>query len=311
MIDLINVGILSYNRPKLLMESVESLEKSGLKANQIYILDNGSDISKMASIKKKLGSRVIWLGLEKNIGYASNFSRLFKISNAKYLMALHDDDIILEKTLITQLSILENNEIDILSCNGYVLDENSRLLKKKILRDYYSKDLIFFNNSTEIASHIMNDSCVPFSPIIFRNSTTRDYALKMKDYEDQFKQTLDAAFLHDLSDKLKIVLNMKPLYGCRVHSGQDSNLMDDFYNKKLIKHFYYKSKGSEIEINNLKKKIKKVYTSNLIVELIKYLISLKFDFAIKKYRSSIKEFLTLKFIGLFIYKNFYERFKNK
>ena len=310
MIELLNVGILSYNRPKLLLESVESLEKAGLQANQIYILDNGSDIRKMESIKNKLNTRVIWIGLKKNIGYASNFSRLFKISNAKYLMALHDDDIILENTLETQLSILENNQIDILSCNGYVLDENSVLHNKKILKNFYNKDLILFNNSTKIASHIMDDSCIPFSPIIFRNSTTKEFALKMKDYENHFKQTLDAAFLHDLSDKLKIALNMKPLYGCRVHSGQDSNIMDDFYINKLIKHFYYNSNGSEIEITNLKNKIKKVYTSNLLTEIIKYIISLKFDFVIKKFRTSMKEFLTIKFIGFFIYRNFYARFKN-
>jgi hypothetical protein len=297
MIDLINIGILSYNRPIFLRQCIISLEKAGLNKNQIFVFDNGSDNKLMKDSKVEFKNRVQWFGNETNVGYAKNFTRIFSTSNAKYLMALHDDDIIFNNTLPIQLSILEkNSNIDILSCNGFKVNDENVVSNIEILETENKNDLLVFENSSEFASHIFDNSCVPFSPIIFRNSTVKKYALKMVDYEKKYAQCLDAGFLHDMSDKINVALNMKPLYGCRVHENQDSKIMDKTFINIINTEFYYNSIGTDLQIRNLKNKIRKTYTVNFIIDQIKNILNLNIKYFIYLNNTALKELFSKNFL---------------
>jgi len=95
--------------------------------------------------------------------------------------------------------------------------------------DHYCDDLIEFMDAmawpqvsfvgsslgTRVALKYASNSCIPFSPTIYRF----DVASKVKLKED-FEKVVDAVFFCDLAEYGLIAYQTNPLYECRLHAGQ-------------------------------------------------------------------------------------------
>jgi glycosyltransferase involved in cell wall biosynthesis len=275
----ITVFVLSYCRPLYLAESVSSLLALNLSKDQIIILDNGSPQELMENFLEEYSSFVTWIGSQKNNGVAWNLKRAFSLANKKYFMVLHDDDCLIEHSIEEQLIILNKNpSLAAISSNGYIIDSSGMRNGSLVLPNMPKQGVRYFYNSSQIAAHVYGDSCIPFSPTIYRTSAVKIVAENIVSWSSHFGPVADVILQMELADSIgPIGLNFEPLYECRKHLDQDSTYIDEIWNRRLREYCTQLCRGSNIELKAIKKQIPKAYTFTFVYHLIKSIFSLKFS----------------------------------
>jgi hypothetical protein len=201
------------------------------------VFDNGSEKRVFEHVKDLLNDKVLWIGADINRSFLWNFQRAMNACDTQYLMMLHDDDRLCENFLESQVQLLKDNEkISAVSCNGYLIDEKGRRIGKTITPTKGTESVESFTSSGQVALKYASNSCIPFSPTIYRSDIARKVSLR-----DEFEKVVDAVFFCDLADNQAIAYQTRPLYECRLHAGQDSthfslDLMNDlgkFYSSRV------------------------------------------------------------------------------
>ena len=245
----VTVSILSYNRPEYLREALLSVLSQTMPPNKICIYDNGSETRVYEHVKDLLSERVIWQGADFNRPFIWNFQRAMHGCDTRYVMMLHDDDRLCANFLQSQVELLEKNKnIIALSCNGHLIDENGERIGKTVTSTKRVESVEHFSCGGQVALKYASNSCIPFSPTIYRF----DVASKVKLKED-FDKVVDAVFFCDLAEYGLIAYQTNPLYECRLHAGQDSthfpfdllNRLESFYGSRKC------SNESEIYLLNI------------------------------------------------------------
>lgn len=232
MLDL-TVCIMSYNRSVYLREAVCSVISQTKQPKKIVIYDNGSDKSVFESIEEFLERGVQWIGAEVNHPFVWNFNRALFDSETRYIMMLHDDDRLCPSFLETQIGLLEaNDSLVAVSCNGYFIDKTGYKTGETLVPTVIGMPVEFFTCSGQVALKYASNSCIPFSPTIYRSSVVGSVK-----FREEFGKVCDAVYFCDLADIGSIAYQITPLYECRLHSGQDSsyfpydlmNQLEEFY----------------------------------------------------------------------------------
>lgn len=133
---LVTVAIPFYNAQRHLAEAIESVINQTYQDWNLILLDDGSTDDSLAIAKKYASTddRISLLsdGENKNLGY-----RLNQISlevKTKYLARMDADDIMHPNRLSRQIEILENNnEIDVLGTNAYIINLDSQVIGIRFL----------------------------------------------------------------------------------------------------------------------------------------------------------------------------------
>jgi glycosyltransferase involved in cell wall biosynthesis len=278
----ITIYIASFNRPKYLLEAVKSIEIQGIPADRIIVLDNNSDVLGMPEVKDKLKGRVKWVGAQENRGAWWNFERAFIDNKSEFMMVMHDDDRLIDGFIGEQSDILSSNpSISAISCNGFKINSSGDRLNGYLIAETNTAKKKYFCNSAQVGLHTFNDSCIPPSPMIYRSSVVKDLVMKLKIYRKQFDQTTDVALNMLIADTGTLVLNMNPLYECRIHDLQDSSRLFHESEKYLRDYSISKLNGSERELKAVKKAVKSNYTYGVIYGMIKSIINLDFNKSIE------------------------------
>lgn len=242
----VTVCILSYNRPVFLREALLSVMAQTRKPRKIAIYDNGSNRDVYENIKDILGERVQWVGAEVNHTVIWNFTRAMHECETRYVMMLHDDDRLYPDFIETQIALLEKNaECVAASCNGFFIDETGKKIGGTLTRVIANNPVEKFTCSGQVALRYAGNSCIPFSPSIYRTQIARTVK-----FREGFEKVCDAVFFCDLADIGTIAYQTAPLYECRVHSGQDStnfpfeliNRLDDFFESRRCQNEAEKAK---------------------------------------------------------------------
>jgi glycosyltransferase involved in cell wall biosynthesis len=278
----ITIYITSYNRPKYLLEAVKSIEIQGVPADRIIVLDNCSDVLGMPVVKDKLQGRVKWVGSQENRGTWWNFERAFIDNKSEFMMVMHDDDRLIADFLDEQSNILSSNpSISAVSCNGFKINSIGDRFSGYLIADTNTEKRKYFCNSAQVGLHTFNDSCIPPSPMVYRSSVVKNLVMKLKKYRKYFDQTTDVALNMFIADAGILVLNMKPLYECRIHDTQDSSGMLKDNEKYLRDYSINKLSGSGIELRAVRKAVKSNYTYGVIYGMIKSINNLDFNKSIE------------------------------
>jgi len=302
----ITVFITTYNRPYFLLEAVKSvLSQKDVKV-KVIVLDNHSNFGSLSIIKSKLPCGVDIISSSQNYGPSWNFTRAFKLAKSEYIMVLHDDDRLMKNMLREQLKILDSNpEIIALSCNGFFIDQAGNNLNSRVIKLNHKRK-IYFRNSSQVASQFITNSCIPFSPTIYRFKNVKSIASNNQSVHSIYNQVSDVVLFMKLADIGPIVLNPSTLYECRIHDNQDSLVFNDNYLYKLRRYIAENSNGTKFEKEELQRKLKIYYSYNLCFYLFKNFI--QFNFKNLKISFDVK-FFTFKFIPYFVIFNFKKFFK--
>ena len=273
----LTIFIMSYCRPQFLSEAVQSVLDLEISKERIIVLDNGSPENIMKSFRKVFDQSITWVGSNQNNGPTWNFKRAIEMSNTKYLMVLHDDDRLIKDSICTQLEIFENNPLLVaLSSNGYVINEDGFRLGRLVLPNMPAVGIRTFNNSAQIAMHIYKDSCIPFSPTIYKADYLRLTLKYFDGFLSKFGPVGDVILQMKLADLGPIALNFTPLYECRKHELQDSASIEERWNRLLREYSLNCCNGDELELRSLRKKIPEAYTFAVLFSLFKGITSLNF-----------------------------------
>ncbi len=264
----VTVCILSYNRLAYLREAVTSVLAQTRQPRKIAIYDNGSDACVCAGMEDFIGSGVHWIGAEMNHPFIWNFSRALTDSQTKYTLLLHDDDRLCPDFLEAQTILLDSNAaIVAASANGYFIDE-SGVRNGQTLAPVRGPDSVeVYVCSGHVAMRYASNSCVPFSPAVYRSEIARS----MK-FREEFGKVADAVYFCDLADIGYVAYQTRPLYESRQHSGQDSkNFPYDLMNR-LEEFFESRTCLNRVEQVKLRALLVRQHTARnlkLALELLK------------------------------------------
>lgn len=121
--NMISVIIPTYNREKVIKQSIESILKQSYQDIEIIVVDDNSNDNTFELIKEVNSPKVRYYRLDKNMGacFARNYG--VKKSNGEYIAFQDSDDIWNDLKLEKQLNYLISNNLDIVSCKIRIVGE--------------------------------------------------------------------------------------------------------------------------------------------------------------------------------------------
>lgn len=153
------IGVLSYNRPEGIKQTLGYLSEQPYKNIKVLISDNGSCNNVRNIIKEHCSkdSRFHYCFQQTNIGPENNF-RFVKerFATAEYFMWMSDDDRFDEDYIKKCVGFLDNNA-DFIMCSG----------TGKI---FDNEKLLFYEDSTTLKYHSGRDRLFKYLAIVFKNS---------------------------------------------------------------------------------------------------------------------------------------------
>ena len=163
-IDDIDIFILSYNREKYILETLQSLSNQTIGKLIITILDNGSTDNTKNIINNLKNSNIHFVGNDKNNAALWNFQRAQQLATKKYTILFHDDDLIHPRYLEYVVKIL--NEVSGLSivCSGTKTTSNPNA---KDWRNY-SYNPIIYNSLSKFASLVYLGFPLNFATVVYK-----------------------------------------------------------------------------------------------------------------------------------------------
>jgi glycosyltransferase involved in cell wall biosynthesis len=255
---------MSYNRSEYLREAVQSVLAQTIRPESIVIYDNGSDKGVFESVEEFLCSEVKWLGTDANHSFLWNFNRAMLNGDSRYVMMLHDDDRLCPNFLEEQIALLESdNKFLAVSCNGYYIDAAGARNGDTLALVPDNAQVELYEYSGQIALKYASNSCIPFSPTIYR----RQLASVVK-FREEFAKVLDAVYFCDIADIGSIAYQTKPLYECRAHSGQDSNYFPYDLMNQLENFFWSRKCLTDVENAHLQSLLLTQHTTRNIKQFV-------------------------------------------
>jgi glycosyltransferase involved in cell wall biosynthesis len=142
---LISICIPTYQRADLLVYAIESCLKQTYRNIEIIISDDSPDnCSEKAVLKWIESNKVRYYKNSPALKQAGNVNQLFDLAQGKYLVLLHDDDLLLPDTLAKMLECFRDNP-NIIGCFGKqkLIDMNGSILETEtaeLNQGYYRTD---------------------------------------------------------------------------------------------------------------------------------------------------------------------------
>jgi len=264
----VTVCILSYNRPAYLREAVVSVLAQTKQPQRIAIYDNGSDSHVFESIGDLLGGKVEWIGADDNHPFVWNFNRALRESHTKYTVLMHDDDRLCPPILEVQTQLLDcDPAIAVTSSNGYFINDVGSRSGATLAPKVGTAPTEFYTSSGQVALKYASNSCIPFSPAVYRTDVARSVK-----FREEFVKVCDAVYFCDLADVGSIAYQIEPMYECRVHSGQDSCYFPYDLMNQLEEFFWTRNCGNNAERATLHSLLGKQHTAR---NLKRFLQSIK------------------------------------
>jgi glycosyltransferase involved in cell wall biosynthesis len=259
----ITVCILSFNRLSYLREALDSVLVQTTKPASIKIFDNGSENGLKTSLLDYFENGIEWFGSETTQSAIWNFKRAVSSVATEYVLVLHDDDRLCSNFLEQQTKFLESNpHVDAVSCNGYFIDEEGHRSGGTLRPEFSRAEAKIFRSSSEVALEYASDSCIPFSPVVYRTAT-----VKKIDFRTEFGKVCDAVFFCDMAEVGTIACQSECLYECRVHAEQDSASFPQDQ-VEMLESFFWSTKGTnKTTLKKLRMLLARKYTRRVIYHI--------------------------------------------
>lgn len=116
-------------------ESIKSVLRKSYSHFNLYVLDNCSTNETEQIVKKFDDKRVHYIRHKENLGGIGNINYAFNHNSQKYFVVFHDDDIMWDGMLKSEIEVLENNpSIAMVSCLSQPMDENGNPIGNSWMR---------------------------------------------------------------------------------------------------------------------------------------------------------------------------------
>ena len=156
----LSVIVTTYNRPKLLKETIQSVLNQTFIDFELIVVDNNSNYDFFKLIAELNDPRIKSFQNDNGGVIAINRNYGIKKAEGEFLAFCDDDDIWIPLKLETQVNFLNKNNLDLVYSNTYAFYENKKLvetnhpkintLKKLILGNYITLSTVLVRNSSNI-----------------------------------------------------------------------------------------------------------------------------------------------------------------
>ena len=139
----ISIALCTYNGSKYLTDQLESLKNQTVKVDEIIACDDCSTDNTIEILKKYKDILNIKIFMnELKLGVTKNFEKAISLCSGDIIFLCDQDDI-WEANKIEKMSTAFNDEkLGIVSCNGKIIDRNSKTIKKYTLWSAFGVDKI-------------------------------------------------------------------------------------------------------------------------------------------------------------------------
>ena len=155
----VSIIVTTYNRPKLLKETIDSILNQTYADFELIVVDNNSSYDFFELIKSFNDSRI--MAYQNNNKGIIAVNRNFGInkSNGAYIAFCDDDDIWLSEKLETQIKFLLNDEFDLIYSNTILLYNNGGKKESKYSNVNNLRRLLY-NNQITLSSVLLRKNTV-------------------------------------------------------------------------------------------------------------------------------------------------------
>lgn len=211
---MVSVIITTYNYERYIERAIRSaLDQSLSKRSYEIIVVNDGSTDRTAKILENYADDVRVINLEKNVGLAAARNIGIKKAKGQFIVFLDADDYMHRDLLLIQKTFLsENNKLDAVSIDYYLVDERGTHIE-----------------------HVSADDKPIACGVMFRKDLLYDIGLYDESFRAREEEDLRIRFLK----KHKIYNIILPLYRYRMHNGnltKNSREMDKYARKLKRKH---------------------------------------------------------------------------
>lgn len=248
---LVEVFILSYNRPEYLLQAIDSVLGQTYPQLKIIISDNSSrdDVEqKIQSYTHK--DKITYLRRRPTLPALAHFNTIFAEATSEYFMVFHDDDVMLPDAISKLVTaIIKNPALSAVGANAFVLEDDQ--FTKNIFDPMLTEDRTLAS-SEELADHYLDSSKghVPFPSYLYRRSKIAN--LKMIFKEGQ--KHADVSFLLKACKQGPFLWLKSPVMYYRRHMLNDSVTLDVAAIFSLCRFLLKNTETAYTEINLYKMK---------------------------------------------------------
>lgn len=220
---LLQVYILTYNRPDTVVEAVESVLRQDFENFQLIVSDNSTNSLTENLLKKFLvHEQFSYMKRTPSMPALEHFNAVLQEVKSDFFMLFHDDDLMKSNCLTKLMTAIQaRSNLAAVGSNAFILD----IKDKTHFR--FMKNL---NKITEISSaermaqHYIDSQMghVPFPSYIYRTACLKN----IKMLYSQGRKHADVTFLIKITERGPVVWLPDCLMYYRKHSGNDSNSID-------------------------------------------------------------------------------------
>ena len=244
----ISVVMSVYNGEKYLREAMESILNQTFTDFEFIIVNDGSTDNSLKIIKSYNDERIRIINNEKNIGLTQSLNKALKQAKGEYIARQDADDISLPNRFEEQIKYFEKYpEVALVGTSAYIIDEDRKLLWKKITLPNPNKGL--FADNQFIHGSVM------FRKVVIEEVGAYNELLKYsQDYELWLRIARDYR-VRNLTDVL---------YMLRYHK---ESIRAIEVEKGMLYHFF----SQKLAMNKCSKKMIEEIKNKSIFELYSYL----------------------------------------
>lgn len=212
--------LLSYKRPDLFKEALDSLLQQNYDDFEIIVSENSPDESVTSVLNNYLPHPKIKVTRRApSLASLEHFNTIIhEASNYEYVMFFHDDDILLPNAAKALTAALDQNSDSVgAACNAFITKDTTST--ELLLCPRMKEDLTISTQAQLMRRHFFRRlDHPPFPSYIYRAKFIKGLTLETKDGG----KYSDVAFLIKLIERGKFIWLHQPLMYYRIHQSNDS-----------------------------------------------------------------------------------------
>jgi GT2 family glycosyltransferase len=121
----VSIIIVNYKTIGYVLNAINSVEKKSYGFSyEIIVVDNNSNDNSEQTLKEYYGNRIIYIGLDKNIGFGRANNEGIKIARGRNILFLNPDTLLINNAIKILSDYLDNNQNTAI-CGGNLYGENN------------------------------------------------------------------------------------------------------------------------------------------------------------------------------------------
>jgi len=230
----IQIYIATYNRPKTVLNSVNSVLTQTFKSFELIVSDNSENNETQVLLSNIKDERFKYIKREVSYTGIEHLNLILSEISAEYFMIFHDDDV-MHPDMVEKLQSFLNDNLDIIAVGA-----NARKVRNGKFTNLFlhSKNDILIKNPKELViRYLIKNGIVPFPSYMYRLVVAKNIKLNLK----KGGKYCDVSFLMDVTNFGAIKFLSKPLMDYYYHSGQDSSANESLQKATLINYIVKKA----------------------------------------------------------------------